>query len=420
MRFALLPSVAALVAAPLFFGCPSSSTPKAAGGTTGTHPDAATGPFCSLPGSLQFTSTGTVTVPGGKGTDVLAFLTLPVGFFAPGGELFVASPITGTTGGGPNGNAAIMVLPDDDHDGLADSNISFLGALPSTQGLLFANSSFYYQDATRIMKMPYASGERAPSGSASVAVDITFSTDQLHWPKTLDISDDGKIYVGNGGGQNDPCIEPHPTKGAVVALDGTPGGTPVSKGFRNPIAIRCAKGHNQCFALELAKDYTAGEGGREKLVPIRNGDDWGFPCCATQNLPYTMVVNQDNATPDCSAVAAESNAFLIGDTPFGLDFAPSTWPSTYAGSALVATHGAAGSWKGTRIVAIPVDASTGLPKTSTNTSGTDEGMTDFATGWDDSVHPNSHGRAAAVTFSPDGRLFVGNDWTGDVFWIAPM
>jgi hypothetical protein len=45
-------------------------------------------------------------------------------------------------------------------------------------------------------------------------------------------------------------------------------------------------------------------------------------------------------------------------------------------------------------------------------------MTDFATGWDDGSL--THGRPAALAFSPDGRLFVANDNSGVIFWIAAM
>lgn len=27
--------------------------------------------------------------------------------------------------------------------------------------------------------------------------------------------------------------------------------------------------------------------GHEKLIPVREGDDWGCPCCASTNLPYS-------------------------------------------------------------------------------------------------------------------------------------
>jgi glucose/arabinose dehydrogenase len=421
-----------LLTAPLLLGCPSSNhnPPSDAGPLTGfiQHP-------CTLPGTIQFTANGPVTVPGGpSGAASLDFLKLPTGFcahwyatlpnarqikFAPGGELFVASPTTGTTGGGPFGKAAIVVLPDDDRDGVADAPVTFLQGLPSTQGLLFANDSLYYQDHTKILRLPYHAGDRAPAGTGEVAVDITFSTNALHWPKTLDIADDGTIYVGNGGGQADVCIEPHPAVGAIVLLDGTPGGTPIVKGLRNPINVRCAKGHGHCFALELAKDYTADEGGREKMFLIRPGDDWGFPCCATKGLPYPAVKNRDGGVPDCSGVEAETNAFLIGDTPFGLEFEQGNWPATWAGRAFVATHGAAGTLRGARIVSIPMDPATGLPQPSSNAGDAgNQGMDDFATGWDDGTL--KHGRPAALAFAPDGRLFVASDFNGVIFWVAPM
>jgi glucose/arabinose dehydrogenase len=398
---------------------------------------------CALPGSIQFTATGTVTVPGGPaGTDALSFLHLPVGFcahyfavvgnstggnvrqlrFAPGGELFVTSPQTPTTGGnGGGGLGAIIVLPDDNHDGTADAPVTFLSNLPSTQGLLFANNRLYYQDLTDIMSVPYRLGDRTPSGPPTLVATISIYESQLHWPKTLDISDTGTIYVGNGGDQDESCDPTRPMHGGVLKLDGSPGGTPVARGMRNPIAIRCARGHNQCFAIELGKDYSNADGGHEKLVPIRDGDDWGFPCCATRDVPFSGV----SPVPDCSAMTPDTNAFVIGETPFGVDFEPNAWPAPWTGDAFVVMHGVCcGSWAGARIASIAMDPNTGLPLASTDVGanggfGADQGaMTDFATGWDDGTH--AHGRPAAVVFSNDGRLFVANDYNGVIFWIAPM
>jgi glucose/arabinose dehydrogenase len=415
-------------AAILLLGCSNGEKPPADAGP----PDSGIKNPCSLPGSVQFTASGKNVVPGGGDGPSLDWLSLPVGFcahyygnvgnarqlrFAPGGELFVASPTTGTTGGGQNGQSAIVVLPDDNHDGLADSPITFLSGLPSTQGMMFTKDHFYYQDAVRILRIPYKAGDRAPTDTGEEVANISYYSSGLHWPKAMDVTDDGTIYVGNGGDQGELCVEPHPVHGAVLALDGSSNGKPIAQGLRNPIAVRCSRGHNRCFALELAKDYTASEGGREKMILIHEGDDWGFPCCATKDLPYKDTFAAGK-TPDCSKVVAEDNAFLIGDTPFGLDFEGGFWPGQWNGRAYVANHGAAGTWTGARIVAIPMDAATGLPKPSSNTSGSNTGMDDFATGWDDGTL--QHGRPAAVAFSPDGRLFVASDTTGMIFWIAAM
>jgi glucose/arabinose dehydrogenase len=387
---------------------------------------------CNLPGSIQYTATGVVVVPGGSTSyPDLDYLTVPTGFcvhyygtvgngrqlrFAPGGELFIASPTTSTTGGGLGGLSAIAVLPDDDHDGVADSVLTFLGSLPSTQGLLFAGGFLYYQDATRIMRMPYAVGDRAPSGASQEVADISIYTSIAHWPKTLDIADDGTMYVGNGGDQGEACDPLHPFHGGILQLDGTAGGTPVAKGFRNPIAVRCARGHNRCFAVELGKDSSmAPDFGREKIVPIRQGDDWGFPCCATENTPFAGIT----PTPNCATVAAETESFYIGNTPFGIDFEPGSWPAPWTGNAIVTLHGSFGLWTGARVVSIAMDPTTGLPLPGSDLDGGNTGsLSDFATGWDDGRR--DHGRPASLAFSTDGRLFLGNDSDGTIVWIAPL
>jgi glucose/arabinose dehydrogenase len=402
------------------------------------------GAFCDLPGSLIFGANGAMTlIAGGRASPSLTWLTLPPGYcahyfanvttarqirVAPGGELFVASPSTATAGGAPVGYGAIIALYDDDFDGYADGNTIpdpdaatesppiFMDDLPSTQGIAFAPGYFYFQDSTSIMRLPYTKGERTAQGTPEQLADITIYMSSDHWPKTIDIADDGTIYAGNGGDQGescDPTVFPRPFHGGVLKIDGTPGGTPVAQGFRNPISIRCQHGHNLCFSVELALDGSGPEVGREKLVPIRAGDDWGYPCCATTNTPYENI----SGTPNCANVPAESVAFIVGETPFGFDFETGLWPAPFTSNVLMALHGYVGSWQGARVVAVPTQAN-GLPVTSSDLTGSLPPTVNFATGWDDGMH--DHGRPAAATFGADGRLYIANDITGDIFWIAPV
>src|SRR5262249_29539297 len=222
---------------------------------------------------------------------------------------------TGTTGGGVGGKAAILILPDDDKDGVADTPVTFLDGLASTQGILFGKDGFYYQNGTQILRRPYTSGDRSPTDPAQPVVDIKVYSSLGHWPKPLDQADDGTIFVGNGGDQGESCDPSHPFHGGILKIDGSSGGAVVAKGFRNPIAVRCERGHNLCFALELAMDFSAEYGGREKLVPIRSGDDWGYPCCFTKDRAAPNIT----PAPDCTGTTPESVSFLIGDTPFGVD-----------------------------------------------------------------------------------------------------
>ena len=425
---------------------PSTADAAHEGGLTvveaGAQPAAT---FCGMPGSLVFADSGITKVSGGPSND-LTWLTLPSGYcahyfgnvgnarqlrFSPTGDLFVASPTQGTTGGGASGLAAIVVLPDDGHDGVADGVTTFLASLPATQGMLFANGSFYFQATnptnteaqvgTLIRKIAYTSGQRtADVTTASTVATIEMYYSGTHWPKTLDQADDGTIYVGNGGDQSetcDPSVFPRPFHGGILELDSTQanGVIPVAMGFRNPIDIKCQKGHDHCFSTELSLDYSGADDGREKLVTIHQGDDWGYPCCATASTPYGTVVGD----PNCSQVQADTNSFIIGDTPFGFDFMPASWTGRYANRVVVALHGVFGTWVGARVVAIALDPATGLPQPASDLgSGTPATLADFLTGFDDNKH--DHGRPSDVTFGPDGRMYLADDDDGDILWIAPV
>src|SRR5262249_31468752 len=150
----------------------------------------------------------------------VSFMKLPVGFcahyyaqvgnarqlrFAPGGELFVSSPTKFTTSNGPSGHAAILVLPDDDRDGTADQTFTFMGNLTATVGMLFHHGHLYYQNDPKTLRLPYAPGDRVPTGQSEQVADINVYTSLLHWPKTLDAADDGTIYVANGGDEGERC-----------------------------------------------------------------------------------------------------------------------------------------------------------------------------------------------------------------------
>ncbi len=393
--------------------------------------------FCTLPGSVVWSGGAATVVPGDAGTGApsLTWMKLPDGFcahwyanipetrqlrFSPSGDLFVSSPSTAAPGGAHGGLGAIVVLPDDNHDGIADSTVTYLGSLPTTQGLLFTGGFFYYQDGTKVRRLPYANGDRHGSGVGQQVVDIVGYTSPVHFQKSLDVDDNGNIFVTNGGDEGEVCDPTvpgsmRPIHGGIYRIDGTPNGEPIARGLRNPYAFRCAKGTGTCFGVELARDFASELGSREKLFPIRKGDDWGFPCCATAGTPYS---DYTSPAPDCSEVAVEEGVFIIDHTPFGIDFEEGYFPTgTWQYRAFVVMHGFFGSWIGARVVGIATDPRTGWPEVS-NESSPGSVMLDFATGWDD--NHQDHGRPAALAFAPDGRLFVGNDIDGSIVWIAPV
>jgi glucose/arabinose dehydrogenase len=406
------------------------------------------GAFCALPGSVVFTQQGPEVVPGSDAsTPDLGWLSLPVGFcahyfgtvqmarqlsFAPDGHLFVASPSAGTTGGSNNGLAEIVILPDDNQDGLADSNITYLGMLTYVQGLFFGGGYLYFQSDVQatIDRVPFTNGDLSPSAATQTFTTIPLPQDTVHWTKVIDVAQDGTMYVTNGSSQSEACLSTRPPTGTINKVSPDGGTTVVAKGFRNPISLRCEKNHDVCLVTELALDYSSmayGNFGREKLLPVRQGDDWGYPCCATQNTVYRDPNNNQvpltyadtHGSVDCSGVSAEPVSFVIGETPFAVEVEESgKWPASYGDRAYVAMHGTFGGWVGARLLSITLDAN-GMPLAASDLDGGESAnMTDFATGWDDGHQ--DHGRPGTITFAPDGRMFVGNDQNGMILWIAPV
>ena len=63
--------------------------------------------------------------------------------------------------------------------------------------MTFTDGHFYYQDDKKIMRIPYQPGDRSPREPKEQMANVTFYYSNLHWPKAIDVADDGTIYFGS-------------------------------------------------------------------------------------------------------------------------------------------------------------------------------------------------------------------------------
>lgn len=365
--------------------------------------------WCDLPAGPDATVTGAV-LPAGFCIRRYGRVRQPrVLAFAPSGDLFVSSPQQEGAGGTGPGIGAIVVMPDDNHDGVADSEISYLDImsrreLETVHGLLFHNGNLVYTSANEVYQVPYTNGDRHP-GAGSVIVPVADLTDAERWTHTLTVQGD-TILVSMGIYGASQCPIANPRQGAVLAIG--PGhpmmGDIVARGFRNPMYIRCQP-WGTCYAAELTDDGWFGPG-HEKIVTLTRGDDYGYPCCYDRGMRSSV---EPTVTYDCGAVQAGIDSFPVSYTPFGHDFEHGGWPAPYAGGLFVGLHGQVGSWDHTGLQWAPVDPTTHRPTAP---------ETEFVGGWGAAPAANV-GRIADVVFAPDGRLFFSDDQAGAVYWIAP-
>ncbi len=388
---------------------PDAGTPDAGPVDAGCTPVVPVGPltgtaWCDLP----LPAVAGLTVP--EGFCIRRYGTVPTArvlMFAPNGDLFVVSPGFSQSGGASPGLGAIVVAPDDNHDGVSDGNVNFLSGVEEVHGMLFRREEILYTTGSSVMRAPYCNGNRAVTAPVASHTRIAQLDGAVRMTHTLAESTDGRLLVSMGQWGSGTCPVPDRRSGSVLRIGaGAPiNGEIVVEGFRNPMYIRC-KEWGACYAAELTDDGWDSYHGTEKLIEIRQGDRYGYPCCIDRGMPTPGI----GTTAMCADVAASVQTYPLHDTPFGFDWAPSSWPAPYGGSYFVGLHGEVGSWRNAGVQWAPVDATTHRPTRATEF---------FVRGFGATVSGNIGQRVTDLVFSRDGRMFIADDHSGDVYWIAP-
>jgi glucose/arabinose dehydrogenase len=364
----------------------------AEGGEAGPTP---AGRFCDLgvdvPGA---------TVPGGF--CLRRYGTVKEGramTFAPNGDLFVAAPSMGTAGGASGGPGAIVVLSDDNKDGVAEAT-NFLEGVTDVHGVTMGDGYLYFTTQNNVWRTPYMTGQRREAGQReNLGLPNGFGMGG-RWTHGLAHSVAGGLYASRG--QYGGCGG---MPGGEISRVGMGQLSTVASGFRNPMYLRCHYRDDACAATELGEDGQPGA--KEKLVALRTSAvDYGYPCCYSKDAPVST------AKPGaCVGVGLEAASFVLSDTPFGFDWERDLWPAPYKGSVFVALHGSFytnPAWQGARVVFAQVDPMTHMPV---------EGWRDFVGGF--GPGGSALDRPSDVAFAPDGRMFFADDQGGGVYWVAP-
>lgn len=351
------------------------------------------------------------------GSDV-AGLTVPDGFclreygqvpnvrsmaIAPNGDVLVASPSVVSPAGVGGGMGAVVVLPDDNGDGRADSVLTFATGANSVHQLALGGGNLYFTAETTVFRTPYATCQRAETanGRQDLSLPPLYQTGG-RWTHGLGRSQAGALYTSRG--EYPQCGAPR--TGEIYALSDTGTLSTVAHGFRNPMYVRCHFRDEVCMATELGEDGNAANGAVEKLVLFGQGNrNFGLPACHDANRPR----NDACGGMSCTGVDAAELSFPLEDTPFGFDWEHGVWPAPYRNGIFAALHGSFyRPYQGAGIVFLPADETTHRPTGQRQT---------FVQGFGNPATRDE--RPSDVLFHPDGRLFFSSDRGGRIYWIAP-
>jgi len=407
----------------------------------------------SVPSGLRsapFDTPRTLNVPAGSRVSVVArvaaarfLLTLP------GGDLLVSQPSQGrvlrlAVGAAPDAARTVSVLL----EGLRSPHDLVL----STQG---GTPYLYVAETHRIMRYPLRGGlPDAAAGQTVVSGLPDASLPELrgsygHALKNIAIDGD-ILYVSIASATNaDPAdLAATPKRGAVYAYAANTLGQTATQGrlyaqgIRNAEGLAIAPGTRDLWVAVNNRDEIAypfhrditGDGqddyGRvvpsyvddhppEELIRVRSGGNYGWPFCNPNpdggllNMPFDRDVqtNPDGQRLDCGAADRVTVGMPAHSAPLGLTFWTGAGvPAGYSGGAVVGQHGSwnRSSFSGHKFVLFPKTASgLGLER---------DLVTGFVT---DAARKLRWGRPVDAAVSPDGGLYLSDDFSGTVYYLSP-
>ncbi len=299
----------------------------------------------------------------------------------------------------------VVALPDKNGDGKSDQAITLLKNRRIPHGLAFAQlESGYYLYVAEELQVIRMKRLAKPFAYGEPEVIIRGIPGGGHTTRTLKIKDQ-KIYLSVGSSCN-VCVEDDPVRAAVSRfnLDGS-GKEIYAQGLRNSVGIEFSPYTGELWGVNNGRDQLGDDHPREELNIIRQGNHYGWPHCYENK-----IWDEDfGKTYFCAATVAPAHTFTAHMAPLGLAFyQKGLLPEHYNHSLFIAFHG---SWNrsvpaGYKVVRVKLDK-----------GGEILSHEDFITGW---LQPGGKktGRPVDLEQSPDGDLYLSDDYLGVVYRIT--
>jgi glucose/arabinose dehydrogenase len=350
----------------------------------------------------------------------------------PAGDILVVDQTAGR----------ILLLHDDNHDGVSDSGERVVLATTSglDHGIALSAGYLYASSATTVYRWAYTGGRQPLVTPQTVVSGIPSGG---HSTRTLLFDRDGNLYVSVGSASNlDTNIDRSRILKYAAASLGTPStfaqGEAFATGLRNEVGLALdaqgrvwgvENGSDNLSRTDLGGDIHIDNPGEELNLFAQPGRFYGYPYCWTEySLPATVGLGRGTqwAYPSTMDDGTHSDAWCRMATnnvppamvmqahsaPLDIKFyGGGAFPADMDGTAIVTFHG---SWNrttatGYKVVRVPFGAN-GLPSGEPTPLLEYSGTGDTGTGW-----PH---RPVGIETGSDGRLYITSDASGVIIAIG--
>jgi glucose/arabinose dehydrogenase len=321
-------------------------------------------------------------------------------YVAGNGDVFVAE----------SGANKVLLLRDNDKDGVAENRYVFLEGLRRPLGMLIIGNKFYVANTNGLVEYPYDPVATSISAEGKKIVDLPAGGYNNHWTRNIITNaQKNKIYISVGSGSNvgDNGMENEERRAGILEVNPDGSGEKIyASGLRNPVGMDWAPGTQTLWTAVNERDGLGDDLVPDYITSVKEGGFYGWP--------YSYFGQHEDPRrkgerPDLVAKA------IVPDVPTGAHtaslglafYTKMNFPEKYRGGVFVGQHG---SWNRSELSGykvIFVSFKNGKP------SGKPE---DFLTGFiANSDKSEVYGKPVCVAILADGSLLVSDD--GDnIIW----
>ncbi len=311
---------------------------------------------------------------------------------APNGDVFVAD----------SGANSIIILRDNNKDGVADERFTFADNLSQPFGMAFHDGWFYVANTDSVVRFKYKPGQTKAEGTPEKLISLTEGGYHQHWTRNVIFSPDGKkMYISIGSSGN-ISIEKDERRAAISEYnpDGT-GFRLFASGMRNPIGLAFNPATNQLWTAVNERDGLGNNLVPDYVTSVKDGAFYGFPYAYLgQNVePRIKDTNPEfvkkTIVPD---VLLTSHSAALGI----VFYTGKMFPQEYQGDAFVALHG---SWNRQPLTGFKI-----IRVRFKDGKLVGNSYEDFITGWLTNESDNEvWGRPVGLLVNSDGSLLICDD-----------
>ncbi len=325
---------------------------------------------------------------------------------------WLARRIMARAGAGVASANRIVLLRDNNGDGVAETRSVLLQNLHSPFGMSLVGNTLYVADTDALLAFPYRSGETVIRAAGRKVLDLPAGPINHHWTKNVIASADGRhlyVTVGSNSNAGENGLTVEQDRARILEVDLASGrARAFATGLRNPNGMAWQPQSGALWVAVNERDEIGSDLVPDYMTAVKDGGFYGWPW-SYYGQHVDVRVKPSNPAKVATALVPD---YALGPHTASLGLAFYTaglLPSKYLDGAFVGQHG---SWNrrprsGYKVIFVPFAA--GQPAGPAQ---------DVLTGFVDAAG-HARGRPVGVAVDALGALLVADDVGNTVWRITP-